>query len=147
MAKTKYGKYIITKLTPPMENVWAPVYKSDELTTVLTLDDDVIKGAFYVETAWFWPTYPVNDKSGRLDVQPHQHDYDEVLALFGTNPDNPTELHGEVEVWLNGEKHLITKSCLVFIPKGLTHGPIRWKRIDQPIFHFACGTGKKHTSK
>ncbi|MDD5703015.1 MAG: hypothetical protein PHU23_13310 [Dehalococcoidales bacterium] len=147
MTETKYGKYIVTQLTPPMVNDWAPVYKPDELTTVLSLDDDVIKGAFYVECAWFWPTYPVNDTSGRLDLHSHYHDYDEVLALFGTDMKDPSDLCGEVEVWLDGEKHIITKSSLVFIPKGLVHGPIKWNRIDKPIFHFACGTGKKHTSK
>jgi hypothetical protein len=128
-----------------MDNAWAPVYKPEELTTVLTLDDDALKGAFYVETAWFWPAYPVNDKTGRLDVKPHKHDHPEVLALFGTNREDPHELGGELEVWLNGEKHIITKSCLIFIPAGLEHGPVKWNRIDRPIFHFATGTGKKHT--
>jgi hypothetical protein len=146
MAETKYGKNIITEFVPPVQNVWAPVYKPDEITTVLTLDDDVLKGAFYVETAWFWPTYPVNDASGRLDLKPHRHEYDEVLALFGSDTRNPSDLGGELEIWLGGEKHIITKSCLVFIPKGLIHGPIKWNRIDRPIFHFAVGTGKKHTS-
>ena len=61
----------------------------------------------------------------------------------GTNPDYPNDLFGEVEMFLNGEKHLLTKSCLTFIPAGLEHGPIRMTRMDRPILHFCCGTTKK----
>jgi hypothetical protein len=46
----------------------------------------------------------------------HTYDFDEIIAFIGTNPDGIHNLGGEVELWLAGEKHLITKSCLVFVP-------------------------------
>ena len=64
---------------------------------------------------------------------------DEVVAFFGTNPEDPWDLCGEVELWLGDEKHIITKSSLVFIPKGLKHCPLIARRVDRPIFHFTTG--------
>jgi hypothetical protein len=136
MPKTKYGKYIITDLKPKVEAPWTPVFKPEELIPLLFLNSSVIKGAFYVETNWTLPPF-----SKVVHGEAHQHDYDEVLAFFGSNPDDPNNLNAEAEIPLGDELHTVTKSCLIFIPKGLKHGPINFKRIDRPIFHFACGTG------
>src|SRR4030042_3990446 len=101
MAETKYGKYIVTelkkKVTSPYENTIRP----EDQTEVLMLDDDVVKGAFVVDTVWFWPERVKRTES---DVRPHKHNYDEVLAIFGTNPEDPHDLGGELELWLGDEK-------------------------------------------
>ena len=36
----------------------------------------------------------------------------------GTNPEDFYDLGAEVELTLGGEKQTITRSCIVFIPKG-----------------------------
>ena len=72
---------------------------------------------------------------------PHTHDYDEVIAFFGTDLNNPYDLGAEVELWLGDEQHIINKTSLVFIPAGLKHAPLIFRRVDQPIFHFTTGTG------
>ena len=142
MTGTKYGKYIITEKKGKIYDApWIAEYKPEELTGMLGLDSEVIEGAFFVGSAWFWP--PVANRTGR-NVRPHKHDYDEVLAQFGTNFEDPNDLCGEMEIWLDDEKHIITKSSLIFIPKGLKHGPIKWNRVDRPIFQFGVHTGKKY---
>jgi hypothetical protein len=137
MAEMKYGKYIITK---PKAGLKLPSYRrefveapADMRTSLVYLDDEVIKEAFYVECVWFWKG---SDKS---EVEAHTHDFDEVIAFFGTNPDDPQDLCGEVELWLEDEKHMLTKSCLVFVPKGMKHCPLVIRRVDRPIFHFTAG--------
>jgi hypothetical protein len=46
-----------------------------------------------------------------------------------------------------GRKYLITKSCLIFVPKGLKHIPIRFNRIDDsPILFFTFGRTTKYSS-
>ena len=142
MAETKYSKYVITELKPKGHASWEPAYRGDEIKSMLYLDDDVVKGAFYVEAAWFFPGMVIQDDS-QDTVKPHLHDYDEVQALFGTNLEDPYDLGGELEFWIDGEKQIITKSCLIFLPKGLQHGPIYWRRMDRPVFHFVAGTGGK----
>ncbi|MBN2061901.1 MAG: hypothetical protein JW882_15940 [Deltaproteobacteria bacterium] len=139
MGETKYGQYIITDIKPKKEAPWAPKFKPDELIPMLYLDSSVVKGAFYVETAWTLPAF-ANETHG----ESHRHDYDEVLAFFGSNPESPQDLNAEADVHLGGEIHKVTKSCLIFIPKGVQHGPIVFNRIDRPIFHFSCGTSSKY---
>jgi hypothetical protein len=140
MDKTKYGKYIVTE--PKSQMIYPdyePKYKPGQFSNILTLDDEVVKGAFAVDTNWFFPSKELTgagDGTGTGQVKPHTHDFDEVLAMFGSNPENSHDLCGECEFWLGDEKHIITKSCIIFIPKGLQHGPIGFTRIDRPVFQF-----------
>ena len=138
MAKTKYGKYIITKPEGEVAaSGWSPggprVWVSDRAARVMYLDNEVLKGAFYVECVWIYK------QSDSMGPQAHTHDFDEIIAFFGSNKKDPFDLGGEVELWLGGEKHIITKSCVVFVPKGLKHCPLIFKRVDSPIFHFTTG--------
>jgi hypothetical protein len=137
MPETKYGKYIITEVVPKEKAPWIPDFKPDELIHMQFLDSNVIEGAFYVETGWTLPGFADESHGGE-----HSHDYDEVIAFFGSDPENPFDLNGEMVLHIGGEVHTITKSCLIFVPKGVKHGPIDFNRIDKPIFHFSCGTGK-----
>jgi hypothetical protein len=141
MDKTKYGKYILTELKKKFSSPYEPTINPEDQTEVLLLDDDVIKGAFVVDTVWFWPE---RMKRKEPDVQPHKHDYDEVLAMFGTNLEDPHDLGGEVEAWLGDEKHIINKSCLIYLPRGLQHGPFKFTRLDRPVFHFSIGLANKY---
>lgn len=47
---------------------------------------------------------------------------------------------GDLEIWLEDEKHVVNKSCLIFIPAGMKHCPLRSTRVDRPYIHFALGT-------
>ena len=141
MSETKYGKYILTEFRGKVDAPWSTGQKPEDTKKLLYMDNNVIEGAFYAEAAWFLPPR-VDRPEG--DATPHIHDFDEVLAVFGSDLENPQDLCGELEIWLGDEKHIITKSCMVFIPKGLQHGPIRWNRMDRPVFHFAVGTGKDY---
>lgn len=65
--------------------------------------------------------------------KPHVHDFDEITTFFGTNPNDPFDLGGEIEIWLNDERHLLTKSSVIYLPKGFKHNPWWINRIDRPI--------------
>ena len=101
MARSKYGKYIVTQ---PKKNIivpsWGGSLSHERTTRVMYLDSEVIKGAFYVECVWFWPT----DEEDKGSPDPHTHDWDEVIAFFGTNRDDLHELGAEIELWIDGEK-------------------------------------------
>jgi hypothetical protein len=142
MAETKYGKYIITgaksDLKPPSYRRDAAEIAAGNHTRLLYLDDEVIKGAFYVECVWYWKG------SEQPIVGAHTHPFDEVITFCGTNQEDPQDLCGEVELWLEDEKHILTKSCLVFVPKGMKHCPLIIRRVDRPIFHFTTGPGGRY---
>lgn len=138
MAKTKYGKYIITELKPGLK---VPEFRSesaDRMTHFLWLGDDLIKGSLYMECVWIWR------RSEGSGPAPHTHDFNEILGFFGTNPEDIYDLGGDLEIWLEDEKHVINRSCLIFIPKGMKHCPLRTTRLDRPIIHFALGTEGKY---
>ena len=137
MAGLKYEKYIVTEAKPALK---LPEYRRksveappDMRTPLLFLDNEVIKGAFYVEVVWYWKG------SDTFRVEAHTHDFDEVIGFFGTDPRDTKALNGEIELWLGDEKYLLTKSCLVFVPRGLKHCPLMIHRVDRPIFHFTAG--------
>jgi hypothetical protein len=141
MAETKYGKYIITELKKKFSSPYEATIRPEDQSEILSLDDDLIKGAFFVETSWFFPER-MNRKEP--DIQAHSHDFDEVLAMYGTNLEDPFDLGGEVETFLDDEKHIITKSCIIYLPKGLKHGPFRFNRLERPVFHYSICMTKKY---
>ncbi|MFX1538843.1 MAG: hypothetical protein ACFFDI_32035 [Promethearchaeota archaeon] len=140
MVNSKYGKYIVTDLKHDIsEASWVPpmpVAGKGKGGRILFLDSEVVPGAFYVETVWEYlkPTDPP-----KPPVEAHTHDFDEVFGFFGTDLNDPYNLNGEIELWLGDEKHTLTRSCLIFVPKGLRHSPLIVKRTDKPIFEFTTG--------
>lgn len=104
------------------------------MTRLLWLDSNVLKGAFYMDFVWY---HAASDGG----PGPHTHDFDEVLGFLGTNPKNPRDLGGEMELWLDDEKYLIKNTCLVFVPRGLRHCPLIARNVTVPFIHFSAGNG------
>ena len=138
-------KYIVTE---PKKNIveasWTPQFSKEEAMRLLSLDSEIIKGAFYMETAWYWPGKWPEGKGDEGTVMAHTHEWDEVVAYIGTNPDDPYDLGGEVEFWIDGKQNNIDKSFITFIPAGIEHCPLSIRRVDRPIFHFTAGMGKSY---
>jgi mannose-6-phosphate isomerase-like protein (cupin superfamily) len=135
MSGSKYAKFIVTE--PLAEEHGYEVKDGAEVMAAMAyLDGGVIEGAFYVETHWF-------KKPTKYSPKRHAHDFDETLGFFGGDPEHPLELSGEVELWIEDEKHLLTKSCLVYIPAGVEHCPMHVRPATRPIFHFSTGTTRK----
>jgi hypothetical protein len=141
MAELKYQKYILTDLKLPEEmQEKAPEY-NERATRVLWLEDWVMKGAPSIITSWYW-------KATETEGTPsHAHDFDEVLGFFGSDPQNPHDLGGEVEFWLEDEKYILKNSCLIFVPRGLRHCPLRVVKVDRPIFFLAVSTTSEYVKK
>jgi hypothetical protein len=148
MAETKYGHLIVTTLKKNIKEApWSPPASSVSPSKggrILFMDNEVVKGAFYLECSWVMPRPRTTPRPTGNSVKPHAHDYDEVICFFGTNPEDFYDLGAEAELTLGGEKHTITKSCIVFIPKGLEHGPLNFIYVDRPVFHFTSGPNRMY---
>ena len=142
----KYSKYFVTRYVKPKEtNSWSPVYRPQDRTKILRLDKNSMRESkLFVECTWFWPAMVEDRTLEQRSTKPHVHDYDEVLGLVGTNRDDPHDLGGVAEITLNGETHVINKSCLIYIPANLKHGPFKQTKITRPIFHFNSGMTGTH---
>ena len=135
MDDKKYEKNIITDLSTE---------KDDIGTLLFRLDEKAINNIpFFTAAAWVWP------KSDKIIMEDksHSHQFEEAVTLFGTNPENPKDLCGEVEFWFDDEKYTITKSCIIYIPKGVKHCPLIFHRVDKPIFHYTVGHGGHHSKE
>jgi hypothetical protein len=104
------------------------------LTLLLWIDAKRLSGAPYLEAVWF---NTVNDEG----PEAHTHDFDEIIGLFGTDIEHPEELGAELSFSIGDEIITVTKSCLVYIPRGLMHSPILVPKLQRPIIHFSGGNG------
>ena len=112
MASRKYEKYILTDLKLPPDVQDKAAEYNQRATRVLWLEDFVMKGSPSIICSWYWKA---TEKEGSPS---HTHDFDEVVGFIGGDPANPHDLGGEVEFWLEDEKYLLTKSCLISVPEG-----------------------------
>ena len=136
MANLKYANCLVHEPGPfPLElegkttgNAEDPI-PGIKATHLMTADDSVIKDFFSVDCTWLW-SGAAKEPSG----EPHTHDFSQVIGLIGGHPDDPHDLGGEITVWLDGNKEVITRSVLIFVPAGVVHGPILFNKINQRVF-------------
>ena len=146
MANRRYEKHIITEFKSGLE---LPAFRgkpgvpNERANFMMWLGDAVIKGSPYVEAVWLWK----GAADPKVGFPQHAHEHSEIIGFFGTETGNVYNLGGEIEFWIEDEKYSLTKSCLIFIPGGMKHCPIVFKRIDRPIFHFLMEMGGVYTEK
>lgn len=118
MADVKYSKYLVKH---PVENgpfgaqfkiVGAKDHQSDFTYNILCIT-----------------------KPGPIETFPHSHEFDIYLIFLGFDPQNMGDLGAEVEMSFGEEeeKHVINSPTSVFIPRGLVHSPLIFKRVDRPV--------------
>jgi hypothetical protein len=140
MAERKYQKYIVetTRIPESVTKKDAPSTAAGKIKRVIWLDERVVDGAFFLNLSWYMKPLGIDNEVG------HTHDFDEVLGFIGSDWNNPRELNGEVEFWLEDEKYILTKSSVIFIPKGIKHCPLKVLKADRPIIHFGTGPERQY---
>ncbi|MBN1831657.1 MAG: hypothetical protein JW896_06045 [Deltaproteobacteria bacterium] len=161
MAEFK-SDYIITEMKKNVVLAWgAPDTPLEEyipgenrsMEHVLYIDGEVGPGTLYSESLWLFPPNMVSPQAAKkaaemmkkikpgakIGPQPHIHPFDELFTFFGSNFDDPSDLGGEMEFWLEDQPVTFSKSCIVYIPAGMKHSPFNMKRMERPLFHFSMG--------
>jgi len=150
MGGSKYaGNFITEDLMPPPPAEWVKAMEDQakegkivDRTMLLGIMNSIVPGCSLFagcEILWGLP----GGKPVAIEV-PHSHDFDEVIGFGGTNRNYPRDLGGEVDFLIGGETHTITKTCLIFVPKGVIHCPVLLKRIDTPIFMFEAANDPEY---
>lgn len=143
----KYGKYILQDLKLPPTHASPQAIEKYERAgrkRIHWMDGDNMPGAFQINTSWYYEANheyvdqwaKEKGENGTIGKS-HVHDVDELLCFYGSNPYDPYDLGGEIEIWIEGEKHLLTKSSLIFIPAHTSHLPLYVNKLERPIFHFS----------
>jgi len=139
MTQSETSKYIVTELKMPEEKLRIDDYYRTYASRILWMDEDVVEGAFHMNTSWF-----LRPIAKTIEDKPHVHDTDEIIGFFGSDPDDPYDLGGEVQIWLEDDKHVIDRTAMIFVPAGMKHCPLVLTRVDRPIFHFTIVTGGRY---
>jgi hypothetical protein len=146
MANMKYAKYIISE--PSFEEIAHHNYDPADTSgftypAPLFLSSKILPGAEASVNGpgWIWEV----PKPSVL-VGSHTHKFDEMILLIGTtNPHDLSEFNAEVDVTIgageDAEMYTVTKTSLIYIPKGIPHGPFDFKRVDKPIIQVTMGLG------
>jgi hypothetical protein len=129
MAETKYGQYVVEK--PLRRDKWDSYdfsgdedYGSNVSFFLLKVEEPCVMEEF-----------------------PHTHDFDMYLHFMSFDPDRMEELDADIEIGLGPEQeiHRITAPCSVFIPKGMIHCPLIFRRVGKPIFFVHTSIAPKYT--
>jgi hypothetical protein len=117
MTASKYDQYFVKE--PLDVGRFAPNlrYTSDFAGTDFTLRWHYITGPYVMET------------------EPHAHDFDQFTFFIGGDPMNIKEFGAEVEMYMGEEqeKHVIDATTVMYVPRGLVHGPLNFKTVNKPI--------------
>ena len=144
MAKSAYEKYFITD-TPPNPRHPETRQKGNPMPWENTLYiteglNGRVPGAPYLETNMVLRTTPADAVN-----KAHSHPFGEYLIFLGTDPEDQFNLGGEVEFWVGGEKHTITKSCAVWVPPSVPHCPLYMRRVDRPFMFITTSGSTDYT--
>jgi hypothetical protein len=127
MAALKTAKYLREAPTRPTNHpeVTSPI-------PTLTSDENFGDLGFHIY--WEAVTAPFTMNP----APPHKHEFPQYLNFIGGDITNMLDLGGEIELTLsedgkNLEKHTITKATSVYIPAGLYHCPLVFKKVTKPI--------------
>jgi len=121
MAEAKYGKYV--KKAPTLVGDFPPKAKR----MVMDSQQEFQAGNIGIRYSYFY------GEPFQFEF-PHEHDYDQYLCFLGT-PEDVSDFDAEVEIWLGKEmeKHTMTEATVVYVPAGLTHTPMNFKRMSKPV--------------
>jgi len=128
MAAAKYGKYVVRR----------PV-NIDKFGPEIRFSGEEHYGSDF-SLMFFHISKPV-----LMEDSPHSHDFDMYLYFLGLN--DMGDLGAEIEMGLGEEQeiHTITTPASVYVPKGLIHCPLHFKRVDKPILFVHAVIAPKYT--
>jgi hypothetical protein len=145
MAKNQYDHLFTSGASPQVQ-------ASRPMPAIGFLDGKTYEGCNGYMVFWIGPkSYgPYGAKGwGKISHGPHVHKYPELMIHLGTDPDNPMDLGAEVEMCVGPEmeKHIITKSTIIYLPANFVHSPWTIKKVTRPFLLVTVNQSTKHTEK
>jgi hypothetical protein len=125
MKESKYAKYFLTE--PALRN--KPMIEMSNPSAYVDSARHFDSQA-NLSIAWRYIKEPM-----LFDRIPHTHKFDEFLCFLGGNLENIFDFDATVELSMGEEEEvcLIEQATIVYIPAGLVHTPLTFKRVNKPI--------------
>lgn len=74
--------------------------------------------------------------------------HDHLFCFLGTDPNNPSDLGGEVEFWLGEgdeiDKVVVDTPSAIYVPEGLAMFPMIWRNVRRPIIMCVVASAGIH---
>ena len=135
MAESKYEKYLVRE---PLWEAGPGVKKRQSPTMTFMSSKQVPEANYYIEFGWIYDIPEPNPH-----IHEHMHKFDEIVLHWGGDPENPLDLGGEIEFYVGEDPLTFNTTTGIRLPRGLTHGPLSWKKFQKPHIEmaFMLGTG------
>jgi uncharacterized RmlC-like cupin family protein len=134
MVATKYGKYVRPLV---FDGAGPGFYRQVTSLSSESLGvDAVIEFGTYIA-------------AGRMDGEPygiHTHDFNQALLFLGADTNDIGALGAEVELCLGeeGEKHMITTSTAISVPRGFPHFPANITRLEKRFIFMTVSCSSEY---
>jgi hypothetical protein len=135
MAESQFKKYVVSK---PVYEAGAG-YKGRQSPTMTYMSSKQVPAAnCYIELGWIYDMPEPNPH-----IHEHVHDFDEIVLHWGGDWERPQVLGGEITFYLGGQPITFNTTTGIYIPKGVLHGPLIWRKFEFPHIEMAMmlGTG------
>jgi hypothetical protein len=124
MSGSGYEKYLVRK--PVYERCGGIKNRQSPAMTYMSSAQVPVANC-YLEYSWIYgipePNPPVSE---------HTHNTEEIILYIGGDPKTPEDLGGEIEMFVGGQPLTFSTAVALFVPRGLRHGPVIWKKFNKP---------------
>ena len=136
MAARDWEKNLVRK---PRYEVSAGKVSGRQYPTMTMMSDDLVPGVnAYIEVGW---VYEMPDPTPHIFEHRHGEGCREIVLHIGSDPDNPEDLGAEIEFVVDGQPLVFDTTSALYIPAGLKHGPVTWRRVTRPHIQMAMVLG------
>lgn len=112
--------------------------KGRQFPTMTFMNNELVPGSnVYIEMGW---VYTMPDPNPHIPEHEHS-DSDEIVMHIGSDVNNPEDLGGEIEFVVGGEPLTINKTSALYVPKGVVHGPLTFKKVNRPMLQMTIVMG------
>jgi hypothetical protein len=133
-----YEQYVIRS---PIREAGAEFVRGRTAPTLTYMSALQIPGTKnYIEFGWTFDM-PLSQRAGSGMPSMAHRNYDEIVLHIGGDPDRPEVLGGDIEFWVADSALRFDTSSLLFVPKGLKHGPIKCLKYEFPHIVMAIMLG------
>lgn len=135
MAEIGSNKYVVRE---PLYEAGGGYQGRQSPTMTYMSSKQVPEADYYIELGWIYEMPEPNPH-----IHEHIHDYDEIVLHWGGDWKRPQVLGGEIEFYIGGQPITFNTTTSIYIPAGVPHGPLTWKKFEFPHIEMAMmlGTG------
>ncbi|MBA7668446.1 hypothetical protein ES703_76556 [subsurface metagenome] len=133
---TNWEKNLVRK---PRYEVTAGDIKGRQYPTMTLMSNDLVPGSnTYIELGWVWD---MPEPNPHIFEHTHREGCNEIVLHIGGDPNNPEDLGAEIEFTVGGQPLVFDTTSALFVPAGVKHGPVTWKRLTRPHLQIAMVLG------